>query len=184
MKLDKPLTTNRLLLRTLSSADASDAYLAWMQDVEINRFLESRFSVPACAQDLVNFIELVNVSADSLLLGIFLREDGCHIGNIKIGPIVTRHARSEIGYLIGDRASWGKGYATEAIREVCRYGFEDLGLAKITAGVYDTNKGSAKALLKAGFMHEATIPSYVILEGRRIDSSLFGLGRPDRVVHN
>jgi ribosomal-protein-alanine N-acetyltransferase len=177
MKLDKPLTTDRLLLRTLGRADASDSYLAWMNDPEVNRFLESRFTLPTCQQDLVNFIELVNISEDSLLLGIFLREEGCHIGNIKIGPIVTRHARSEIGYLIGDRTSWGKGYAAEAIREVCRYAFEELDLAKITAGVYDANKGSAKALLKAGFKHEATIPSSIILDGGRIDSLLFGITR-------
>jgi [ribosomal protein S5]-alanine N-acetyltransferase len=180
MKLDKSLTTDRLLLRSLSAADASDAYVAWMHDVEVNRFLESRFSVPACAQDLVNFIELVNASADSILLGIFLREDGRHIGNIKIGPIVTRHARSEIGYLIGDRVSWGKGYATEAIREVCRFGFDNLDLIKISAGVYEDNVGSAKALLKAGFVLEATISSNVILEGRRIDSKLFGLLKTDK----
>lgn len=179
MNLDKPLTTDRLVLRTMSAADASDAYLAWMRDAEVNRFLESRFSVPERTQDLVGFIESVNASPDSLLLGIFLREDGRHIGNIKIGPVVTRHARSEIGYLIGDRAAWGKGYATEAIREICRYGFENLGLAKITAGVYETNKGSAKALLNAGFVHEATIPSHVVCEGRRIASVMYGLDRHD-----
>lgn len=179
MNLDKPLTTDRLVLRTMSAADASDAYLAWMRDAEVNRFLESRFSVPERTQDLVGFIESVNASPDSLLLGIFLREDGRHIGNIKIGPVVTRHARSEIGYLIGDRAAWGKGYATEAIREICRYGFGNLGLAKITAGVYETNKGSAKALLNAGFVHEATISSHVVCEGRRIASLIYGLDRHD-----
>ncbi len=179
MNLDKPLTTDRLVLRTMSAADASDAYLAWMRDAEVNRFLESRFSVPECTQDLISFIESVNASPDNLLLGIFLREDGRHIGNIKIGPVVTRHARSEIGYLIGDRVVWGKGYATEAIREICRYGFGNLGLAKITAGVYETNKGSAKALLNAGFVHEATISSHVVWEGRRIASLIYGLDRHD-----
>ena len=174
MTLDAPLITDRLLLRTISDADASEAYLAWLRDTEVNRFLESRFSVPQCLQDLVDFISSVNASADSLLLGIFLRKSGRHIGNIKIGPIVTRHARAEIGYLIGDRAVWGKGYAAEAIREICRYGFDELGLAKITAGLYETNKGSAKALLNAGFSHEATIPSHVICEGQRIASLLFG----------
>lgn len=179
MKLDKPLTTDRLVLRTMSAADASVAYLSWMRDPEVYRFLESRFSVPETTQDLVGFIESVNASPDSLLLGIFLREDGRHIGNIKIGPVVERHERSEIGYLIGDRAAWGKGYATEVIREVCRYGFEELNLAKITAGVYETNKGSAKALLNAGFVHEATISSHVICEGQRIASVTYGLNRPD-----
>lgn len=179
MNLDKPLITERLLLRTMTAADASDTYLAWMRDPEVNRFLESRFSVPEHTQDLVGFIDSVNASQDSLLLGIFLREDGRHIGNIKIGPLVMRHARSEIGYLIGDRTAWGKGYATEAIREICRYGFDELGLAKITAGVYEINKGSAKALRNAGFVHEATIHSHVVCEGRRIASVMYGIGRRD-----
>ena len=114
------------------------------------------------------------------MLGIFLREDGRHIGNIKIGPVVTRHARAELGYLIGDRSEWNKGFASEAIREVVRYGIEELGLAKITAGIYETNIGSAKALLKAGFKLEATISSHVIFNRRRIASQLFGLDAPLR----
>lgn len=175
MNLDNPLITDRLLLRMMSDADATDTYLAWMQNPEVNRFLESRFFTPNNTQDLINFIESNNASLDSLLLGIFLREDCRHIGNIKIGPLVRRHARSEIGYLIGDRSAWGKGYATEAILRICRYGFEELGLAKISAGVYESNIGSSNALLKAGFTHEATITSDVIFEGRRINSKLYSL---------
>jgi RimJ/RimL family protein N-acetyltransferase len=175
MNLDKPLITDRLLLRTMSASDASNTYLAWMRDPEVIRFLESRFSVPERTQDLVDFILSINSSLDSLLLGIFLREDDRHIGNIKIGPIVKRHARAEIGYIIGERSAWGKGYATEAILEVCRYGFKDLGLAKISAGVYESNIGSTKALLKAGFVHEATITSHIVFQGKRINSNLYGM---------
>ncbi len=180
MILDKTLQTPRLNLRMMSTADASEAYLGWMRDPFVNQYLESRYSVPTSTQDLVGFIEYVNASPDSLLLGIFLREDGRHIGNIKIGPVVTRHARAELGYLIGDRDAWGKGYGSEAIREVARYGIEELGMAKITAGIYETNIGSAKALLKAGFTLEATIPSHVICDGQRIASQLYGLDAPLR----
>jgi RimJ/RimL family protein N-acetyltransferase len=121
----------------------------------------------------------MNATPDSLLCGIFLREDLRHIGNIKIGPVETRHARSEIGYLIGDREAWGQGYASEAISEICRYGFEELELAKITAGVYENNTSSAKALLKAGFMHEGTILSHVVYEGKRIASVIYGIDHPN-----
>jgi [ribosomal protein S5]-alanine N-acetyltransferase len=175
MILSKHLETPRLILRTMNAADASDRYLSWMRDPIVNQYLESRFSLPECTQDLITFIENMNATPDSLLCGIFLREDLRHIGNIKVGPIVTRHARSEIGYLIGDREVWGKGYASEAISEICRYGFEELELAKITAGVYENNTSSAKALLKAGFMHEATILSHVVYEGQRIASVIYGL---------
>jgi RimJ/RimL family protein N-acetyltransferase len=179
MIISKHLETPRLILRTMNAADASDRYLSWMRDPIINQYLESRFSLPECTQDLIAFIEYMNAAPDSLLCGIFLREDVRHIGNIKIGPVVTRHARSEIGYLIGDREAWDNGYASEAIREICRYGFEELELEKITAGVYENNTSSAKALLKAGFVHEATIPSHVICDGRRIGSMMFGLDQID-----
>lgn len=175
MIISTHLETPRLILRTMNAADVSDRYLSWMRDPMVNQYLESRFSLPECTQDLIAFIEYMNATQDSLLCGIFLREDARHIGNIKIGPIVTRHARSEIGYLIGDREVWGKGYASEAIREICRYGFEELKLAKITAGVYENNTSSAKALLKAGFVYEATILSHVVYQGQRIASVIYGL---------
>lgn len=179
MIISKHLETPRLILRIMNSADASDRYLSWMRDPIVNQYLESRFSMPECIQDLITFIEYVNAAPDSLLFGIFLREDLRHIGNIKIGPVVRQHARSEIGYLIGDREAWGNGYASEAISEICRYGFEELELAKITAGVYEANTSSAKALLKAGFAHEATILSHVVYQGQRIASEIYGLNHPN-----
>lgn len=179
MKLKSPLFTPRLLMRTMTSADVSDTYLLWMHDPEVTRFLECRFSNSMSMDKLVSYIESINVSNDTLILGIYLRSDCRHIGNIKIGPILSRHLRAEIGYMIGDRLSWGKGYATEAIREICRYCFSELGLAKITAGVYETNIGSAKALLNAGFDLEATIPSHVICDGHRIASMIYGLHNID-----
>lgn len=175
MILTKTLQTPRLNLRMMSTADANENYLGWMRDPVVNQFLENRHSMPKSKQDLVNFIECVNNSPDSLLLGIFLREGSRHIGNIKIGPVLTNHSRAELGYLIGDRDAWGKGFASEAIREVARYGIEEMGVAKITAGIYETNIGSAKALLKAGFTLQATIPSHVICGNRRIASQIYAL---------
>lgn len=175
MILPEPLETPRLRLRSLRPSDIGDAYLAWMNDAEIVRFLEVRFNGAQELDDLQEFVESMNASPNNYMLGIFRKDDGRHIGNIKLGPINTEHARSEIGYLIGDRGSWGKGYASETIRRVARFGLDDLGLKKIKAGCYETNIGSAKALLKAGFEHEATVPLDSIYEGRRVASLLFGM---------
>ena len=80
----------------MSAADANENYLSWMRDPVVNQFLETRHSVPKSMQDLVKLIECVNNSPDNLLLGIFLLKDGSHIGNIKIGLVVTRHSRAEL----------------------------------------------------------------------------------------
>src|SRR5947209_6937444 len=144
MILPKPLETPRLCLRSLRSSDVGEAYLAWMNDAEIVRFLEVRFNGAQELTDLQGFVESMNISPINYLFGIFRKDDGRHIGNIKLGPILREHARSEIGYLIGDRDSWRKGYASEAIHRVARFGLDELGLKKIKAGCYETNIGSAK----------------------------------------
>ena len=177
MILTGSLETPRLLLRSMRPSDASQRYLSWLQDSEINRYLEVRFAKVTDISGLAEFIQSANDSADSLLMGIFLKSDERHIGNIKLGPIVYHHARSDIGYLIGERSCWGKGLATEAITAVARYGLSVLNLAKITAGCYEPNQGSARALQKAGFVHQATIPSLFVYEGRRVASLIYGLDR-------
>jgi len=177
MILDRPLETERLRLYNLRAKDVGETYVSWLRDPEVIRYLEVRFLPPQEIGQIRAFVEAANSSAADLLLGIFRKEDNVHIGNVKLGPIVREHARSPIGYMLGERLSWGKGYASEAIRAVSRHGLETMGLAKITAGCYETNIGSSKALLKAGFRHEATIPSDVVCDGRRVASLYYGMSR-------
>jgi len=175
MILPNPIETSRLRLRSLRASDIGETYLAWMNDAEIVRFLEVRFGGVQRLADLQVFVDTMNASPNNYMFGIFRKDDDLHIGNIKLGPIIREHARSEIGYLIGDRRCWGMGYASEAIHRVARFGLDELGLKKIKAGCYETNIGSAKALLKAGFKHEATISFDSNYEGRRVASLLFGM---------
>ena len=177
MLLARSLETSRLRLRNLSASDVGGTYLSWLRDPEVVRFLEVRFAGVKDLAELLAFVESVNASPNNLMFGIFRKDDDHHIGNIKLGPIIREHARAEVGFLIGDRNSWGKGFASEAISGLARFGFDELGLAKIKAGCYETNIGSARALLKAGFKHEATVPLDIIYEDRRIASLLFGLDR-------
>lgn len=177
MHLARPIETSRLLLRTLEASDVGEAYLSWLRDPEVIRFLEVRFLPPQEIEQIRAFVESVNKSTDNLLLGIFCKGDGLHIGNVKIGPIVREHARSPIGYMIGERSSWGRGYASEAIHAAARYALGTMGLGKVSAGCYETNVGSSKALLKAGFVHEATVPSDVICDGHRVASLYYGMLR-------
>lgn len=169
------IETPRLCLRNLQLADIGEAYLSWLRDPEVLRYLEIRFSGKQNLDDLVTFVNGVNASADTIMFGIFRKDDGRHIGNVKLGPIIKPHARAEIGFLIGDRPSWGQGYASEAIRATARFGLSRFGLAKITSGCYETNIGSRKALLKAGFSLVATIPNDVVDDGCRVASLLFGM---------
>lgn len=159
MRLNSPLVTSDLALRSLDASHAGGAYLAWMNDPEVLAFTESRFARHDSA-GLAAFIAAMNESPTNLLLGLFDRQDDAHIGNIKLGPIEPEHKRAWLGILIGDRARWGRGLAAQAIDALARHGLEHLGLRRVLAGIYADNTASLRAFAKAGFIEIGRIPSH------------------------
>lgn len=157
---DITLLTGRLDLRPLTIDNATVQYLAWLNDPEVNRYLESRFGLHQLT-DLSTFIEQVSADRSAVLLGMFIRENNKHIGNIKLDCIHPYYKRGVIGLMIGDKQEWGKGYATEAITAVTQYAFEQLELQKIMAGCYESNVGSKKAFEKVGYQVEGLLRSHV-----------------------
>ena len=179
MRLETPIYGEHIVLRTLQSKDATPNYLHWFSDPEISAYLEARFSPPQSVSDLVAYIAVNNTSLHTLMLGIFLKGNGYHIGNIKLGPIDWNHKVGDMGFLIGDKEQWGKGFASNAIALLSDYAFEHLCLAKLTAGCYAENEGSRHALLKAGFMEEGRRISQWLVAGCRQDGILMGRVNPN-----
>ena len=60
---------------------------------------------------------------------------------------------AEIGYWIGE-SFWGKGIATEAIRQMTEYSFYYFDIVRIYAEVFENNKASMRALEKNGYYLE------------------------------
>ena len=75
---------------------------------------------------------------------------------------------------------WGKGCATEAIKLITQFGFEDLHLHRIGAGIYDCAIGSRIALEKNGFHKEAVFKDSVIFKGQYINTYRYALIRNER----
>jgi RimJ/RimL family protein N-acetyltransferase len=67
----------------------------------------------------------------------------------------------EIGWRLG-RAHWGRGYATEAAREVLRYGFDEAGLERIVSIFHPDNHASGNVMRKLGMTLDrtTTVPSH------------------------
>lgn len=167
------LEGERLYLRGVTSEDVTDAYLRWMNDPEVTRYLESRF-FPQTKEGIRSFVESLQGDRDNAFFAIVLKEGDRHIGNIKLGPINWLHRLGEIGLMIGEKDTWGKGYAAEAIRLITDYAFRHLNLHKVTAGCYGSNQGSARAFERAGFTVEGLRPQHFFCEGEYVDFILLG----------
>lgn len=175
------LTSDRLLFRTLNKDDVSDRYIAWLNDPEVNRYLETRFS-PQTKQSCEDFVSDMERDSNSHLFGIFDKAQNEHIGNIKLGFMNSHHQSAQLSLFIGEKSYWGKGYATEAIRCITQWGFNALDLERIEAGCYDSNLGSLRAFLKVGYSVEGFFRNSVVSEGRRIGCFWLGILKNDRIM--
>lgn len=163
MIIDKVIRGKNIYLRSLSEDEASERYAGWLADPVVNQFMESRHQVWS-VDSLKKYVNENNSASDTYLLGIFNDQDS-HIGNIKLGPIHPIHQVAYLSLFIGEKSSWGKGIATDAISLMCRFGFEKCNLYKISAGMYMKNTGSLQAFLKAGFQLEGIFKSHSVVKG-------------------
>lgn len=166
----------RIYLREVREEDVGETYYAWMNDKEINQYMETRY-YPQGMEALRDYLKSHRQKADEPWFAICLQDTGQHIGNIKLGPINFHHRTADVSYFIGEKDCWGKGYATEAIGLVVRFAFEVLDLYKVNAGTYARNVGSQRALEKNGFVREGVFKKHAFFKGDREDTFRFGLLR-------
>ncbi len=92
------------------------------------------------------------------------------IGGIGLDRIYGHSA--EIGYWLG-KEHWGQGIMTEAVKLVTEYGFERLGLKRIYAFAFPSNKASAGVLKNVGYKYEGKLRKHVKKGNKFLDDLLF-----------
>jgi [ribosomal protein S5]-alanine N-acetyltransferase len=80
--------------------------------------------------------------------------------------------RAEIGYWIA-KPYWNRGIMTAVVRRACQCAFEEFGLIKIIAHVFDANPASARVLEKCGFEQEGYLKKHYLKDGQYLDVRLY-----------
>ena len=164
----KKIITQNLYLRQLLISDITPGYISALNDREVVRLTEARHQ-KWDEESAKRYVKESNVEGISRLIGIFLKESGKHIGNIRLFNF-SRHKRTELSIMLWDKAQWSKGYGAESILAVCDYAFNDLKLHKICADFYSVNIASAKMFFKAGFEIEGVFQDHFLLDGEYVGS--------------
>lgn len=146
-------------------------------DVDVARYLLPTFPSPYGLRDAIDWIAANRFASPPLQFAI--EAAGELVGSIGVRLETNeRRGSAEIGYFIGKR-SWGRGFATDAVRSVAAYAFELPGIYRAWANPIAANRASARVLEKAGFTHVATIPlGMVDRAGRRHDESIYARFAP------
>ncbi len=149
----KTLKSKRLILRSWYETDAAEMF----------EFFKNE-SVKDCGWEVHNTIEDSIKCIKDIIKGedswaITLKETGKVIGWIALGGIHTSKHYKDIEIVISDDYK-NNGYATETIKLILEYGFNDLGLLVIAINCYGYNENSKSVIKKCGFTHEGTLRKY------------------------
>lgn len=150
-----PVRTARLQLRAATAGDAETTWV-YRQHEAVSRWLtrapgtfdEYRvaFARPAfLTKTLV--VELEGVVIGDLMIAI---EDAWAQAEV---ADQARGVQAELGWVIHPDHT-GQGYATEAVRELIRICFTDLGLRRVTAGCFAANEASWRLMERVGMRRE------------------------------
>ena len=164
-----------VMLRKLVSSDAS--VLINMADSRGISDDMVTLPVPFTFDDAMNLIRRSS-GDDELVLGVVKkpREELC--GVIMLRDVEMDHLQAELSIWIGE-AYWGKGYATQAIIQLCKTGFEERGLNRIYAYCMLRNVASQRILEKSGFKREGLLRERVIKNGICEDVYIYARLRKD-----
>lgn len=171
------LVGEKVRLRPTTGEDATDAYRL-VRDEAVLRWL--LWDGPADEAELSGTFRRWQTelkTGESYNFSIERVEEPGLIGCI--GPrLVTHPQQADVGYWLGG-PYWNNGYMTEAIRLVCHFSFEYLGVVRVYASVLVGNIGSRRALEKNGFSVDGTLRSHVIKRGEWRDEWFLTLLRSE-----
>ncbi|MCX4835122.1 GNAT family N-acetyltransferase [Streptomyces sp. NBC_01016] len=77
----------------------------------------------------------------------------------------------------------GRGLGTEATRLIVGYGFEELGLHRISLEVYASNPRARRAYEKVGFVAEGVLRDALLWDGERVDAVVMSVLAPEWFEH-
>lgn len=154
------IETRRFVLKPLTPNDASERYASWFRDPQAQRYINAAQAAPS-VNELREYIAARDGRPDVLFLGIYARDAGTHIGNIKFEPVDETASRAVLGIMIGEPAWRGSGAAAEVIVGANEWLAVHRGIREVVLGVARDHEGAIRAYEKAGFRvtpHDDNVP--------------------------
>lgn len=152
------LETKRLILRPFEIKDYKKAYINWMSDEEVTKYLT--WNAHKTEDDSKNIISLwveQYEKPERINFAIELKENRELIGGIDVCGYIE--GIPVVGY-VSSRKYWNNGYMTEAFTEVIRFLFSQ-GYEKIKVDACVENIGSNRVIQKCGGKYINTIEEYI-----------------------
>lgn len=168
------LSDGVVTLRLMGDTDVP-AVVEALQDPEI-----PRWTVVPSAYDERDAHQWMRVSVAGLAGGTDLTalvvdaRDDRLLGAVALHAISPESGRCSAGYWLAADAR-GRGTATRALRLLCEFAFEELGVHRVELWIDPDNAPSLAVAERAGFAREGLLRSFRLVAGRRRDMLMYSL---------
>ena len=147
------LKTERLILRRWEDNDAESLF-EYAKDPDVG----SIAGWPAHQRIEESRDVIKNVFNGKEAYAICLKTDNIAIGAIELKlnghtDMTEQDDECELGYWLG-KPFWGQGIVPEAVKEMLRHAFEDIGMTRVWVGYYEGNARSKRVQEKCGFRYQ------------------------------
>jgi len=162
----------KIVLEPFSEYYLSENYLAWLRDDMVTRYLV-KGGADINMAEVRNFCRSMIESRDDFFFAIVVRDGDRHVGNVRLGPIDWREAITGFGIMIGDREWHGQGLASETIKLITSFAFDELNLSQLRFPVVAEHDAAMRLYRRAGFVEEGPAPTAFSKNGRVLPMVLF-----------
>jgi [ribosomal protein S5]-alanine N-acetyltransferase len=176
----KNLESERLLLRQITADDVKEVY-ELRSNPETMKYIPRPLATNY--DDALAHIKLINdkiVTNEGINWAVTLKGSDKLLGVVGHYRIQWHNFRSEIGYMFLPECH-GKGIATEVIKLLIDYGFDEMNMHSLEAVIAPENGASARVLEKNGFVKEAHILENEFYEGKFLDTVIYSLLKRNRL---
>jgi len=168
----------KALLRAIEPSDVH-ALWEWTQDEETMRLRNYPAPPMSLAEAEREYEESLSEGSSHHLHLAIAADSGELIGEIALNHIDQRSGTADFTIAIGNKAYWGRGYGTDAIRSLMRYAFQQLNLHRVTLHVHAFNERAIRAYERCGFKREGRLRQAQYMDGGYSDVLVMGLLRED-----
>jgi len=169
---------NLVNLRSLDIGDAG-RYCDWFNDAEVTRYLTHRYQISRLAEE--RWLTDSTAQPGSFAQSNYAIEtkDGRHIGSVGFHYANPENRKATLGITIGDKSFWSRGYGTDAVLTLLRFGFDEMNLHRIDLSVDAENARAIACYRKCGFVEEGRLREHRYTRGAYSDQLWMGILRDE-----
>lgn len=173
------LETNRLILRQFKITDAQAVFENYASSDDVTKYTtwETYHDIDAVRNYLSSLIESYK-DGKTFNWAIELKNENKVIGSIGAKKLDENVSKIEVGYCIGEKW-WNQGIATEALKEIIRFLFEEVGLNRIEAYHDVRNLASGRVMQKCGMKCEGILRQFYPFNGGVSDVYIYSILKDD-----